>query len=290
MPVIRPTDSELIDFSHGPRSTPDASYFANERRDITWAPMSELNSLPNRAVVSVSGEDAETLLAGLVTNGPPAEGSCFSALLTPQGKVLFDFHIQNNVDGFWIDVDGDAANAFVKRLTLYRLRAKVEIAVNGGLSVCMDSAGERSIGAAGGAPALSTDTYHARRIAAGVPEWGADFGSDDVFPMDVNFDLLAGVDYKKGCFVGQEVASRMKRKSEARKRTLIATFEGAPPAKDTAITAGASTLGHIMSGVDGNALALVRLDRLKKAQDNNEQIIADGRDLTLSHPAYMTAE
>lgn len=252
--------------------------------------MTERNSLPGRAVVAIAGEDTPTFLAGLVTNGPPAEGSCFSALLTPQGKVLFDFHIQKANNGYWIDIDADAVDTFVKRLTLYRLRAKVEISVDSGHSVCIDSAGNRTIEIAGDIPHRSIESYHVHRIAAGVPEWGADFGSDEVFPMDVNFDLLAGVDYKKGCFVGQEVASRMKRKGEARKRTLIATFNGRPPAKETPIIAGASTLGHIMSGADGKALALVRLDRLKNAQDNNETIIADGRDLTLSFPPYMTMD
>ena len=248
--------------------------------------MTEMNLLPHRAVVAVAGEDAATLLGGLITNGPPSEGACFSALLTPQGKVLFDFHIHKADDGYWIDIDADAVGAFVKRLTLYRLRAKVEIAVESGRSVCIDSA--RTIESADDIPAQSSESYHARRIAAGIPEWGADFSSDEVFLMDVNYDLVGGVDYKKGCFVGQEVASRMKRKGDARKRTLIAEFNGAPPAKGTPITAGASTLGHIMSGVDGKGLALVRLDRLEKAQESNEPINADGRDLTLSFPPYMT--
>ena len=252
--------------------------------------MTELSSLPKRAIIAIAGEDAATFLGGLVTNGPPGEGTCFSALLTPQGKVLFDFHLHKADDGYWIDIDAGAAEAFVKRLTLYRLRAKVEISIDNGSSACIDSAGARTIEVAENIPALASESYHARRIAAGVPEWGADFGSDEVFPMDVNFDLLAGVDYKKGCFVGQEVASRMKRKGEARKRTLIAEFDGASPTRGTPITAGASTLGHIMSGEDGKALALVRLDRLKNAQDNNETIIADGLDITLSFPPYMTAD
>lgn len=251
--------------------------------------------LPDRAVVSVTGEDATKLLAGLVTNGPPKAGALFSTLLTPQGKILFDFHIVANTRGYWFDIHGDAAEGFAKRLTLYRLRAKADIAVEPGMRVCVkedaDAAGDPSarmiLPADDATKPVEIAQHEARRIAAGVPQWGADFESDDVFPMDVNYDLLAGVDYKKGCFVGQEVASRMKRKGSARKRTLIAKFNGAAPEKGTPIVAGGSTLGEIMSGVDGAALALIRLDRWEKAMEAGDAVAAGDTSLTLSHPAYM---
>jgi folate-binding Fe-S cluster repair protein YgfZ len=105
--------------------------------------------------------------------------------------------------------------------------------------------------------------------------------------MDVNYDLLGGVDYKKGCFVGQEVASRMKRKGDARKRTVIADFDGAPPEKGTPVTAGDSTLGHVMSGVDGAALALVRLDRWESARADGRAVLAGDRELRLRLPDYL---
>ena len=255
--------------------------------------MTDLKILPGRAVVSVTGDDASKLLAGLVTNGPPADGACFSALLTPQGKILFDFYITKKPDGYWFDIEAEAADAFVKRLTLYRLRAKAVIAVHDDHCVCTLS------GAVGGngrriAPIAETDAvdseYPLRRIAAGVPEYGADFSSDEVFLMDVNYDLLHGVDYKKGCFVGQEVASRMKRKGTARKRTLIATFDGEAPSPATPVTAGESTLGHIMSGVDGAALALIRLDRWENAIEAGDKIFAGEQEIDLKRPPYMTTD
>lgn len=257
------------------------------------ARMTDLKTLPGRAVVSVTGDDASKLLAGLVTNGPPTDGSCFSALLTPQGKILFDFYITKKPDGYWFDIDAEAADAFVKRLTLYRLRSKAVIAVDDDHRVCIAA---DSIGADGRrvtpvAETTSADIeYHERRIAAGVPECGADFSSDEVFLMDVNYDLLHGVDYKKGCFVGQEVASRMKRKGTARKRTLIAAFDGKPPSPATPVTAGESTLGHIMSGVDGTTLALIRLDRWENAVGAGDNIFAGETEIELKRPAYMTTD
>ncbi len=264
--------------------------------------MTTIKRLPDRAVVAVAGADAGSLLQGLITNGPPAEGGAFSALLTPQGKVLFDFFIAKTDDGYLLDVAADAADALVKRLMLYRLRAKVDITKDDRHVVCAcagtpgsevdavvesaaDQVRSRMFAKADALEDAALDTdYHARRIRAGVPEWGADFESNEVFPMDVNFDLLSGVDYKKGCFVGQEVASRMKRKGDARKRTLIAEFEGAPPEKGAAVTAGDSTLGHIMSGVDGAALALIRLDRWRSAEAAPS---CGGRAVRMRLPDYM---
>lgn len=257
--------------------------------------MSALKILKDRAVVSVTGADAATLLSGLVTNGPPAQAGCLSALLTPQGKILFDFYLNAAPGGYLVDIAADGADAFVKRLTLYRLRAKVDIVRDEARVVSLHTTdGARMIlngsQAAPAAKAAPDSDYHARRIAAGIPEWGADFGSDEVFPMDVNYDLLGGVDYQKGCFVGQEVASRMKRKGAARKRTLVASFDGPAPAKQTPVTAGASTLGHIMSGVDGAALALIRLDRWQAAVASGDPIVAGDRNITVSPPPYLAAD
>lgn len=262
----------------------------------------EPSRLPGRAVLKVTGPDADSFLQGLITNGPPATGACFAALLTPQGKILFDFIVVRQLDGFLLDVAREAAQTLQKRLTLYRLRAKVEIAIDDTLGVAVGSGIQGEISYVD-----PRDQITARVIAAnatlsdlpgvshpnptmirhGIPEWGTDFGSDEVFLMDVNFDLLNGVDYKKGCFVGQEVASRMKRKGAVRKRTLIAEFDGSPPPRDAAIMAGASTLGHMMSGVDGVGLAPIRLDRWQGA---DAPIECDGKSITLRHPDYSTKD
>lgn len=256
--------------------------------------MSAFKILTNRAVVSVSGADATPLLTGLITNGPPTAGGCLSALLTPQGKILFDFHLSAAQDGYLIDIAEDAADAFTKRLMLYRLRAKVDIHRDDARAVYVtakdDGAAREILTVAENADAAPDEDYHARRIAAGHPEWGADFTSDEIFPMDVNYDLLGGIDYKKGCFVGQEVASRMKRKGSARKRTLIAKFDGPPPARQTPVTAGESALGHIMSGIDGAALALIRLDRWADATDQGTPIRAGDQEIALTRPPYLETD
>ncbi|MEO1136199.1 MAG: folate-binding protein, partial [Pseudomonadota bacterium] len=129
--------------------------------------------------------------------------------------------------------------------------------------------------------------YHARRIDLGVPEFGADFAGDEKFLLDVNYDSLNGVNYKKGCFVGQEVTSRMKRKGEARRRTLIAAFKDAAPQKGENITTGASTLGEIMSTAGNLALAQIRVDRWEKARAEGETISCAGEALQLHIPAYL---
>jgi len=135
-------------------------------------------------------------------------------------------------------------------------------------------------------PSVDAD-YDALRLSLGVPEFGADFGGEEMFLLDVNYDALNAVSYAKGCFVGQEVTSRMKRKGEIRKRTMMARFDGAPPPKGTAVTAGDQTIGEALSGGDGIALALVRTDRLKEAENAGATPSADGRPLRLAFPPYL---
>ena len=127
--------------------------------------------------------------------------------------------------------------------------------------------------------------YHTARIGAGVPEFGADFGPEEVFLLDVNYDALHGVDYQKGCFIGQEVTSRMKRKAQARKRSCILSAPGVTLEKGADIVAGGSTLGTIMSSVPGSALGLVRIDRLEKA--DGDVMVGDHR-VTTKLPLYLS--
>lgn len=268
--------------------------------------MSEPSPLPDRAVIRLSGEGRRTFLQGVITQDMDRltpEHAIFSALLTPQGKILADFFVTDAGDDLLIDCDRENAPALVKRLTLYKLRAKVSINLDeslcilasdnkpsfGGASVFKDprhkGLGWRAIIAAG--DYTESNDYEARRIGLGVPEFGRDFGLDDMFLLDVNYDALNAVSYKKGCFVGQEVSSRMKRKGDPRRRTVIAAFDGPAPDKGTKITAGAATLGELMSGADKLALAAVRMDRWAKAEAEETPMECDGRKVRLRVPEYL---
>lgn len=248
----------------------------------------------DRAVIAVSGEEAREFLQGLVTNslGEVAEGRpVFAALLTPQGKVLHTMTVHAAPDGVLLDVAADGADDLIRRLTMFRLRRKIGIA---------DLRGQTSVRLGEGAPdprhpdlparaivdgAADNDwaAYDAARIAAGVPELGRDYGAEEVFPADVNLDLMHGVDLKKGCFIGQEVVSRMHRRGNIRKRTLRIAFDGPAPAYGAEIVdeAGAA-IGTVRSTGQGIGLALVRIDRLETAQG---VLQADGVPLTITGPA-----
>jgi len=271
--------------------------------------MTETTLLPDRAVLRLSGDDHRAFLQGLITQDIDhlsPEDAIFSALLTPQGKILFDFMIAERDGAFLIDCYKDAAPALVKRLTLYKLRAKVSVEIDENLAVMTSKAppmtadiafpdprlpalGWRIIAPKG--EAVIDDGYDRRRIKLGVPEFGKDFGSDEMFLLDVNYDALGAVSYSKGCFVGQEVTSRMKRKGAVRKRTLIVEFEDLetelPLEKGAAVTAGSSTLGEILSGEEGRTLAFIRLDRWEKAKAAGATLICDSREVRLAIPAYL---
>lgn len=260
--------------------------------------------LSDRSVLSISGDEARPFLQGLVTQDVlhVVEGAAvFAALLTPQGKILFDFILAPRGEGFLVDCHAATAPELLKRLTLYKLRAKVAIAPESGLTVAIGDVRDpiaafkdprsaqlpsRAIISRADMPSAD-DVYDAVRIAIGVPEFGKDFAGEEVFLLDVNYDALNAVSYKKGCFIGQEVSSRMKRKGEIRKRTLIANFEGPAPAKGAEISGGDSLVGEILSGRMGGALALVRLDRLEAATTGGQPLTADGRGLQISFPAYL---
>ncbi len=274
--------------------------------------------LPERALIRLTGEETQEFLQGLITqnveNLAPGEAA-FAALLTPQGKILFDFFVIGTEDGVLIDCLAQMQEALIKRLKMYRLRAKIEIAGEPDLKVgalfakeseaslttidaiaCyldprLSTIGKRIIfsGAvpevAGANPATAED-YHAHRIALGVAEIGADFDSDDTFPLDVNYDALNGVDYKKGCFVGQEVASRMKRKGEVRKRTVIISSSD-PLNKNADIMAGEGSIGRVLSSSGKQAIGLVRLDRLDKARKSSTPLNVGGASINIDQPLYL---
>jgi folate-binding protein YgfZ len=251
--------------------------------------------LDDRGLLRIADEDARSFLQGLVTCdmdkiSPQAAG--FGALLTPQGKILFDFLIVADGDDFLLDVDARLAAALIKRLTMYKLRARVSLShdnTNGVLAL-WDGAvsdgleyddprhaglGRRAILPRDAAPEAATATpadYEMLRILCGVPRGGVDFVYGDVFPHDADMDLIHGVDFRKGCYVGQEVVSRMEHRGATRKRIVPVRLRGPAPAPGTEIRAGGITIGLMGSVAHDRGLAMIRTDRAEEA-------IAAGHDL-----------
>lgn len=275
-----------------------------------------ITELARRGVVAVGGPEAEHFLNNLVTaevsRAAPGQG-VFAALLSPQGKILFDFIIIRDGERFLIDMARDQAEAFVKRLTIYRLRAKVTIEdVSASFRVValwspagvahidgvaapdprLASLGWRMIMPRdwpvehhGFAPASVAD-YDAMRIGLAIPEGGIDFAFGDAFPHDTDMDQIGGVDFDKGCYIGQEVVSRMEHRGTARRRFITVSADGALPPAGTELKAGERPVGTLGSSVGGTGLALVRLDRAKDAQDAGTAITADGIAVRLAIPGW----
>jgi folate-binding protein YgfZ len=249
--------------------------------------------LARRGVVGVSGPEAAGFLDGILTVNVAAVAANAprpGALLAPQGKVLAEIWVHAGPDGgFLLDVAREAVADLMKRLTLFKLRAKVAIAdlsASSWVLVAPDSFARRI-----GKPDEGVDdaaAYDAWRVADGRPEQGVDYAASEMFPTDVNLDLLGGVDYAKGCFVGQEVVSRMKRRGTVRRRTLVMTVEGGVPAPGAAVVSDDAALGQALSSAGGKTLALVRLDRLAAADPAS--IAAEGRPARLAFPAWFPDE
>jgi folate-binding protein YgfZ len=268
--------------------------------------------LPRRAVIVVRGPEAEKFLDGLVTcdvEAIPTGGAGYGGLLTPQGKILFDFIVFRDRDGFLFDLPRSAVADFIKRLGFYRLRAKVEIgedgrevaaawgtdeppAVDGLVAADPRLAGlgfriitAQAIGAPGFALATEAD-YDAHRISLGVPEGLVDFAYGEAFPHDADMDQLAGVAFDKGCFVGQEVVSRMEHRGTARRRIVHVRAASPIPPAGAEITAGEKPVGTIASSADHAGLALVRLDRAREAIDAGLPLMARGMPVEIEIPDW----
>lgn len=261
--------------------------------------------LPDRALIRVAGPDAEHFLQNLVTTDIDAVGrneAWPGALLTPQGKILFDFLVWRDGDAFLIETTGVLQDALIRRLSMYKLRAAVEIAVVGtpGITVSWgeDAAADdirdmrfatagvpllRRPGQHGDGPAAG---YHALRILNGIVESGLDFELQDAFPHDVLMDLNRGVSFKKGCYVGQEVVSRMQHRGTARRRVVIVSAEEPLPATGTPITSGGKTIGQLGTVAGSRGLAIVRTDRVGDAIAVNADILAGDTVVSLVLPAW----
>jgi hypothetical protein len=270
--------------------------------------------LVDRGVIRVSGEDARDFLQNIVTcemDDVTAARAGYGALLTPQGKIIGDFVVvavpEAEGGGFLLDCPLLQAPDLMKKLKLYKLRAKVALdditpsasviaATDGGAlpedaglvyaDPRLPALGTRAITDRDGADELVTagmDDYHAHRIALAIPDGGRDFLYGDAFPHEALLDQLGGVSFKKGCYIGQEVVSRMQHRGTARSRVVPITFtDGLNPEDGVEASAGGKPLGRVGSCAGGRGLALLRLDRVADALAAGQPLEAGGLPFTLA--------
>jgi folate-binding protein YgfZ len=258
--------------------------------------MTKFAALADRRLIQITGPDWRSFLQGLITQNAESLGDgavAYGALLTPQGRLLFDMFIWAEDSSAVLDVAAEGREALIARLLMYRLRSKVAITAKDGAVFALfpgprpgDAAdppagwradprlaalGWRAVGeaplAADAEPA-DLEAYHAHRIALGVPDLVRDGLSDKAYAVEADLDLLNGVDFAKGCFVGQETTSRMKRRGQLKTRLCALSFDGPAPAPGAEVLCsetpdGTTVLraGEVLSGCEGQALALMRLDR-----------------------------
>ncbi|MEO3998647.1 folate-binding protein YgfZ [Mesorhizobium sp. CAU 1732] len=269
--------------------------------------------LSDRAVILIDGPDAEHFLQNILTTDLDALGAQEAkpgALLTPQGKILFDFVIsRNGATGFRLDSRAEIGDDFIRRLAMYRLRAKVEISKAEQQLVAarwdFDSVAsrpesiwltdsrfpagakvERGYGEAFAATDATEADWTALRVAHGIVESGSDYALSDAFPHDVLFDEIGGVGLRKGCYVGQEVVSRMQHRGTARRRVMLVSAGTDLPPGGTDVRANDRSIGTLGSAAGGNGLAIMRIDRVKDALAAGHAITADGVPVTLSIPPW----
>jgi folate-binding protein YgfZ len=278
--------------------------------------------LPDRGVVKVAGDDAARFLNGIVTvdvDRVTAASARYAALLTPQGKIIADFIIVKGAPDahYFLDCPRALAPTLVQRLNFYKLRAKViaeDLSETLGVLALWDGTATGDFGqyyadprlpalgsrcmiaahladqaaATMGATRVDAAAYEAHRIALGVPRGGMDFIYADAFPHEADLDQLGGVDFDKGCFVGQEVVSRIEHRGTARTRVVPVAFDGPPPEAGATVTAGEISLGMMGSGSGaiGRGLAALRLDRVAEALANGKPIVVGGIAIRPIKPAW----
>jgi folate-binding protein YgfZ len=282
--------------------------------------------LSDRAVVRVAGPDAEKFLNGSITADLQAlakQDAVHSALLTPQGKMLFEFFaLKAPGGGFLLETARDLADDLVKRFRMFLLRAKAEVEnVSGSYEVAAFWDGTPPAGAPriiyadprlpemgwrmlapvppgfpaaprdveGEAERVAAEAYHAHRIALGVPEGGKDYAFGDTFPHEADLDLLNGVSFTKGCFIGQEVVSRMRHRGTVRRRVVPVEGEAALTSGAPVMTGGVE-IGRIGSVMGRQGLAMMRLDRAAEAAAKGQPLLAGGTAIWLRTPAWAAFE
>lgn len=278
-----------------------------------------VSHLSDRGVLRVTGDDARHFLHNIFTNDIESLGrgaARFAAVLTPQGKIIADFFViasDRTDDDFWIDCPLALALDLAKRLGLYKLRAKVAIVDLSGifavLAVWNENApraetaityqdsrfaplGSRLIVDQALASSLAShpaSLWQTHRIMLGIPEGGKDFTYSDTFPHEADMDLLNGVDFKKGCYVGQEIVARMHHRGTARTRAVPVRFlTNVSPPEGLEIYAGEKIVGTLGSSApEGHAIALLRLDRVQEAMAAGGSLSAGGLPLRIRRPDWM---
>ncbi|WP_426231895.1 YgfZ/GcvT domain-containing protein [Pararhizobium sp. DWP3-4] len=261
-------------------------------------------ALQDRAMITVSGQDAQEFLQALITtdldlleDGEAKPG----ALLTPQGKILFDFIVTRDGTSIRLETGTDQGESLLKRLTMYKLRAPISLALTNPARVTVRfeaapgayrdarfaKAGQtvyRAYDTEG--ETAGTDDYDRLRILNGIAVSGADYALQDAFPHDVLMDKNGALSFKKGCYVGQEVVSRMQHRGTARRRVVIVAAGTALPETGTPLTAKGRSIGVLGSVIGSSGLAIVRIDKAGDAIASGEQILAGDIAVTLTLPAW----
>ncbi|WP_183255736.1 YgfZ/GcvT domain-containing protein [Brevundimonas basaltis] len=252
--------------------------------------------LDSRALIRVAGSDAKPFLHTLLTQDVEtlAPGELrFGALLSPPGRLLFDLFLWGEANDVLVDVAAGRRDALLQRLSMYKLRARVTVEAEEGAvfaswpGVAAGFTADPRVPGLGGRghgrklePDATEADWQAHRLTVGVPDPSADAPADRTYPIEADFDLLNGIDFSKGCFVGQETTSRMKRRGSIKTRMLPIAFDGPPPPFGAEVLNGDLRAGEVLSGMNGGAMALLRLDRLEGA------LTVDGRPVSVRRPDW----
>ena len=256
--------------------------------------------LDHRALIRIGGEDRVAFLQGLVSadvSKASEDKLLYGAFLTPQGKFLYDFFLAADGDSLLLEVERAGRDDFRQRLSRFRLRSKVALANEDGLQVYavfgpgadigridtrLPQAGRRAWLAA--EPALPRGDWQAHRIALGLPDGSADLVPEKTLLLEAGFDELQGVDWQKGCFLGQEVTARSKYRGQIKKRLFPVAIEGPTPPPGTPILAGGQEVGEMRSHRGEIGLAMLRLDSVEKTLSAGEAR------LTAARPAWFNPD
>lgn len=261
----------------------------------------------SRALIRVSGPDARTFLNGVLAQSVDklADAPLYAALLSPQGKIIADMTLWPDADGaLMIEADPGRADDLFRRLSMYKLRAQATLArVDDQYDVLFSAnafngaapdprmpdgaLGWRKIALKQAALSDGGAEHERLRLTLGVPDLARDAAPEEVFGLEALLEELNGVDFKKGCFVGQENVSRMKRRATTRKKFCPITFDGPAPSPGTPVMAGAAALGTVRTGMEGRAIAFLRIDRALEAIGQGEALTAAGRTVKLDPPGWL---